>query len=123
MRAKFTALISILLICGSANAQIQEEKNLSRGQIYTYLGFSMVANLATVNGLAFMDSTSKADYNYPWWEYAAIGAHHLPMYGLNPKKALMYTATDASLLGVHLATKKYPLVIFKWVFFLRVPFS
>ena len=57
-----------------------------------------------------MDSTSKADYNYPWWEYAAIGAHHLPMYGLNPKKALMYTATDASLLGIHFATKKYPLV-------------
>ena len=46
IKSKLTILLSIVLFCGTVNAQNQEEKYLSRGQIYTYLGFSMAANLA-----------------------------------------------------------------------------
>jgi len=87
-----------------------EGRNYSRAQVLKYTGFSLGINALTINEISALDSVDIEELNIPWWMYATMGSHHLPLYALDSKKALTYTGTGLSFLSLHLATKEKPYV-------------
>lgn len=86
--------------------EAKKSKVYTKKQVYKFTGLSLLANLTTLTGIGTMDSTAMTDLNIPWWLYAAMGSHHLPLYALDTKKALSYTIPDAVFLASHVATRK-----------------
>ena len=92
--------------------KLTKNNSYTKKQVYKYTGLSLLANLATITGTGSLDSTAMSNMDIPWWLYTAMGSHHLPLYALDAKKALRYTAPDAAFLAMHLASKKQPTLSF-----------
>ncbi len=66
---------------------------------------SAAVSVATITSTRFLDSTQVADVDLPWLIYGSIAMEHLPLYALDPAQGIKYSAIQAGLLGVHLATQ------------------
>jgi hypothetical protein len=95
-----------------------EGRNYSRAQVLRYTGVSLGSN-ALLYGISIFNPYSalttitgdeESDITRPWWAYAAISSHHLPLYAFDSKQALTYTGTGLSFLGLHLLTSEKPYI-------------
>jgi|GEM_PF-2020310 len=95
-----------------------EDRNYSRAQVLRYTGFSLGSNallhgintFESIGALSTITGSEESNIPKPWWVYATISSHHLPLYAFDRKKAITYTGTGLSFLGLHLATKEKPYI-------------
>ncbi len=115
-KSLFIICLSFMLFPFGAEAQSKssvddnEKRVFSRKEVLQNTGFSLGVNLLLVNEISALDSVDIAELNIPWWMYTTMGAHHLPLYRLDAKKAGAYTLSDTAFLGAHLATKEWPYI-------------
>jgi membrane protease YdiL (CAAX protease family) len=95
-----------------------EDPNYSKTQVLRYTGFSLGSNallhgintFEPIGALNTITGSEESDITKPWWVYATISSHHLSLYALDYKKAITYTGTGLTFLGLHLATREKPYI-------------
>jgi membrane protease YdiL (CAAX protease family) len=120
-RFKITTACFLLFTLAIQTRQVSAEvvdpdRKFSRPEVLGLSSISLASNCATIFEIGLIEQEQMENYDIPWWMLATIGTHHLPLYALDPVKALTFTLPDAAFIGAHLATKEMPLLT-------SVPFS
>ena len=99
-------VVSLPIVSHAQSEPVPE--GLSRAQVLKTTGLSAAFSVVTITSTGLLDTTQVADVDLPWWFYGTIAMQHLPLYAFDPAQGIKYSALQAGLLGLHLATQSSP---------------